>query len=264
MCVRGAVLEEFFSHGLESLLIPLISVFARVSPGHKEDILRTLKATGETTLMCGDGTNDVGALKAADVGISLLNFDIDKIKRNKKEQMAVATTADTRPETRAESRARRLDLGLTARQIAQLENIEDQQQKQAQAMVILPESFQKTLRQQMRKQIATHEERMAQANLAAASGQPQATAGAAGPLGAAGLMEGLDDDSIMLKPGDASMASPFTYRGQNVKCVKLVVRTGKATLATVMMTYKLTALNSLATAFALSVLTLNGVKFGDG
>lgn len=47
------------------------TVFARMSPDEKHELVERLQALGYTVGMCGDGANDCGALKAADVGISL-------------------------------------------------------------------------------------------------------------------------------------------------------------------------------------------------
>jgi len=47
------------------------NVFARLSPIHKERIVRSLRAQGDTVGFMGDGINDAPALRAADVGISV-------------------------------------------------------------------------------------------------------------------------------------------------------------------------------------------------
>ncbi len=47
------------------------NVFAKLTPAHKERIVRMLKANGHVVGFMGDGINDAPALRAADIGISV-------------------------------------------------------------------------------------------------------------------------------------------------------------------------------------------------
>lgn len=47
------------------------TLFARVSPAHKQRIIKALQSRGHTVGFMGDGINDAPALRAADVGISV-------------------------------------------------------------------------------------------------------------------------------------------------------------------------------------------------
>jgi len=90
LCITGYVLEYFnrlndWTEEEKAAIINKGIVFARVSPSQKDYIVGVLNRLGEFTLMCGDGTNDVGSLKRAHAGIALLNKEEteEEKKRNR-------------------------------------------------------------------------------------------------------------------------------------------------------------------------------------
>lgn len=75
ICITGEGLQYLKEYRYEYMIqiLPRLTVCARFAPKQKEYVITTLKQLGYCTLMCGDGTNDVGALKHANVGVSLLS-----------------------------------------------------------------------------------------------------------------------------------------------------------------------------------------------
>jgi Ca2+-transporting ATPase len=54
-------------------MLPRLQVLARSSPEDKRILVTRLKALGEIVAVTGDGTNDAPALKAANVGFSMVS-----------------------------------------------------------------------------------------------------------------------------------------------------------------------------------------------
>nr|WP_312989231.1 magnesium-translocating P-type ATPase [Comamonas koreensis] len=68
--VLGGDIEQMDDQRLAQV-VEEAHVFAKLSPAHKERIVRMLKANGHVVGFMGDGINDAAALRTADIGISV-------------------------------------------------------------------------------------------------------------------------------------------------------------------------------------------------
>ncbi|KAI0852262.1 hypothetical protein F5Y00DRAFT_227703 [Daldinia vernicosa] len=74
LAVSGDVFRwiiDFAPHEVMQRMLVRGKVFARMSPDEKHELVEKLQSIDYCVGFCGDGANDCGALKAADVGISL-------------------------------------------------------------------------------------------------------------------------------------------------------------------------------------------------
>ena len=68
--ITGTELEGMNDEQIREVL-KHTSVFARVSPAHKLQLVKVLQEQGEVVAMTGDGVNDAPALKQADIGVAM-------------------------------------------------------------------------------------------------------------------------------------------------------------------------------------------------
>jgi cation-transporting ATPase 13A1 len=84
-------------------LVQIVSVFARHAPRQKEAVVAAFNLAGKYTMMTGDGTNDVGALKRAHVGISIISAPELEAKQR---QATEALTKEQKKEKKARKEGR--------------------------------------------------------------------------------------------------------------------------------------------------------------
>jgi len=281
LCVTGYALAKYKNSTALPQLLRHTWVYARVSPKQKEDILLGLKDAGYTTLMCGDGTNDVGALKQAHIGVALLNgtqedlnkigehYRTTKMKEIYEKQVGmmkrfnqpsppvplqiahVYPPGPTNPhyEKAMQAQAERKGAagGVAAKSPVgqKLEDVETITSPGAKAL------------QDANGHVSPQQKKQLEAQ--------QKAAGLADSLTSKMMEQEMDENEPpKIKLGDASVAAPFTSKLANVVSIPNIIRQGRCTLVATIQMYKILALNCLISAYSLSVLYLEGIKFGDG
>ncbi|KAI8357368.1 cation transporting ATPase [Choanephora cucurbitarum] len=234
LCLTGSAMSQFMlQKDNMNVILEHTWVYARVSPSQKEYLLTGLKDLGYTTLMAGDGTNDVGALKQAHIGVALLDGtpeDLQKIAERQRiermkamyEQQKSISARFNQPSPPPPPAIAHLYPEYAAQlNRQQTQNLTPAQQRQLEQKKKIEEATQK-------------------------------------------IMEGMDmEEPPTIKFGDASVAAPFTSKLRNVTSINNIIRQGRCTLVATIQMYKILALNCLISAYSLSVLYLDGIKFGD-
>lgn len=229
LCVAGPALEMALEQSsVTRKALQFIKVYARMSPDQKEKVLSALKESGLFTLMCGDGTNDVGALKQAHVGVALLS-----LANPPSEGVSPQATRDAiarRQVVEAAGNVKRPGGG------GKGQNLRNRKKTSGTSVA----AGSTKMPQELQREVVS--KKMEELNKALAEGEDQA------PL---------------VKLGDASIASPFTSRRMTIDSCASIIRQGRCTLATTLQMYQILALNCLISAYSLSVLYLEGVVISD-
>ena len=339
LCVTGAVLmraREIYPS--LSTQMEAFSVFARMRPDEKENVILAMKDAGRVTLMCGDGANDVGALKQSHVGVALLSGfgDLNVTRDNNSSSGESKSKGDSTP-TSSLVKSKTSKSGLLTSKMTDKEfkdmcdmrvadiktrlrliNIEPDDFPEKNDSVQLASLYRDTVdakaeenhmlkrakdlksmspadrKKYLAKERADQAQKMQEDfkkeyeallakgdswamfnamknSYARSTAEAKKKRGDSSFTGSAGSMaammdqmEDMDDLQMpMIKIGDASVASPFTSKMPSIRGTVDIIRQGRCTLVTTLQMYQILALNCLISAYSLSVLHLDGVKYGD-
>ena len=249
------------------------TVYARMSPEGKERVVRALKDRGISTLMCGDGGNDVGALKAADVGVSLLtgfgNANVDGKgateegqggdkgeggeKKSAEDELAKLTSDQMQKQAEV---GRKYNEELKTRRAAIQAKQKDLMAAEVQRRIAAGDSAfsaqfsaMKTVTNQLRIELMEDQRMLAKKYGASAGGLAGQASFLADALGG----DGMDEEGLappMVKLGDASIAAPFTSKLPSIRSCVDIVRQGHCTLVSTVQQQQILMLHCLISACA--------------
>eukprot|EP00929_Paragymnodinium_shiwhaense_P113015 TRINITY_DN81280_c0_g1_i1.p1 TRINITY_DN81280_c0_g1~~TRINITY_DN81280_c0_g1_i1.p1 ORF type:complete len:1486 (+),score=495.64 TRINITY_DN81280_c0_g1_i1:141-4598(+) len=248
-----------------------VCIYARLSPWQKEQVIQAVKRNQKAaTLMCGDGGNDVGALKEADVGLALLSgFGNANVNPDEAEALAKITdkgkdAEDALAEQRKENAEKAKELSKKAGEDMARKRkdlMSKQQQWVEEEMQARRErgedtgfmgqmAAMKTVMGRLQGELKKEQEQIQ---------KKHGNAFAAGAAKWAGDMEGMED-TPMVQLGDASTAAPFTSRTPSIGACIDIIRQGRCTLLSAVQQMEIMMLESMISAYTLSTMSVDGTQ----
>jgi cation-transporting ATPase 13A1 len=256
-------------------VVQYIKVFARMSPNGKAKVLRAMQMrNGHHVLMCGDGGNDVGALKQADVGVALLGgFGNNMIGKgdegdededaDDKEGEAVAEErlneqqAELGRKARESAAVRKSMLGAKQKELAGLQQQWMQEELAAREARGEDTGFMgnmqavKTVTFRMKNELQAYQMELNRKH-GNVYDKPEDVA-----------LSEMGDAMQMIRPGDASVAAPFTSRTPSIRCCVDLLRQGRCTLLSALQQQQIMMLECMISAYTLSALSLEGARSSE-
>jgi manganese-transporting P-type ATPase len=246
-------------------VIEHFNVLARMNPKQKEQVVNAYNAKKWSTCFCGDGGNDVGALKASNVGLALLGGFGD-------------TNTGQSPAAAAGEQEDANELLMKDAKIKKLLESENQQKYKA------------AITEKRNEITAKYQQQWLQEELAKYGGQE--SAGVSGYFNAVknvtmrinqelqaynktlqqqyGIQSTWTDSTdpstasptsaVSVSIGDASIAAPFTSRLPSVRSLLEIIKQGRCTLLIAVQQMQIMMMESLISAFTFAAVTMEGGK----
>ncbi len=249
-----------------------------MSPQGKANVVRAIQMSNPKTgtLMCGDGGNDVGALKQSDVGIALLAGHANT------NTAGDITEGDSHEEGSAEDALNAHSKSMTSKweevnklRVAHMKQWQAEYQKQSQRR--LQEETQALMSRgeymasfgamkknglELRNAIQAENARFMQLH-----GQVWDSKKDTGDVGGLASLLDTPDETAggapVVRPGDASVAAPFTSRVPSVRAAVDLIRQGRCTLLSALMQQQIMMLESTIAAYTMAALSLHNARSSE-